>query len=56
MTEGTKKKLNIASGIAIAVGVVGYILTGGTEAGAVNIVTVAVAGVGGIIALINAIK
>ena len=56
MTEKTKKGLNIASGVAIAVGVVGYVLTCGDEAGALNIVTVAIAGVGGIVALINALK
>ena len=56
MTDSTKKKLNVASGIAIAAGVIGYVLTGGTEAGAVNIVTVAIAGVGGVVALINALK
>ena len=56
MTDKTKKGLNIASAIAIAVGVVGYVLTGGDEAGALNIVTVGVAAVGGVIALIDALR
>ena len=51
-----KKKLNIGSAIAIAIGVIGYVLTGCTEAEALNIVTVGVAAVGGVVALIGAIK
>lgn len=56
MTDETKKKLNLASAIGIAVGVIGYVLTGGTEAGAVNIVSLSVVGLAGVMALIQAVK
>ena len=56
MKDSTKKALNIGSAIGIAAGVIGYVLTGGTEADAINIVSVSVAGVAGLAAIIGAIK
>lgn len=51
-----KKKLNMVSGGVIAVGVVGFILTGGTEADASVISSAAVILIGAVTALWNAIK
>lgn len=52
----SKKKWNVVSAVTIAVGVVGFVVTGGTEAGADVVLTCAVALVGAGIALWNAIK
>lgn len=56
MDDNKKKVVNVISGVAIAAGTVGYILTGGGEGDAGTIVTVAVGLVGAITALWNAIK
>lgn len=51
-----KKVISIGSGVLIAAGTVGFILTGGTEVGAAGIVSGAAVVLAGVVALWNSIK
>lgn len=56
MTDKTKSILNKIMAGAVAVGAVGYVLTGGTEAGALNIVSVSALFLVALTAVIGSIK